>query len=65
VHRAVDDHESDPRMIVLGGWQNRSSFLKIDPSGATFTVLSDEDAEPSPAVAAHEPLTPQPRLPTS
>ena len=65
VHRAVDDLDSDPRMIVLGGWQHRSSFLRIDPSGATFSVMSDEDAEPSPAVAAHEPLTPQPRLPTS
>ena len=24
---------SDPRMIVLGGWQDRSSFLRIDPVG--------------------------------
>jgi UDP-2,3-diacylglucosamine hydrolase len=65
MHRAVDDSESDPRMIVLGGWQHRSSYLKIDPSGASFHVLSDEDAEPSPTAATLEPLPTQPRRPTS
>ena len=27
-----------PRMIVLGGWQYRSSYLKIDEAGASFHV---------------------------
>ena len=30
VHRAVDEAQTNPRMIVLGGWQARSSFLKVD-----------------------------------
>ena len=30
VHRAVDESRAEPRMIVLGGWQARSSFLKVD-----------------------------------
>ncbi len=38
VHRAVDDSQSSPRMIVLGGWQARSSFLKVDERGASFHV---------------------------
>ena len=28
VHRAVDEWQGVPRMIVLGGWQARSSYLK-------------------------------------
>jgi UDP-2,3-diacylglucosamine hydrolase len=30
-----------PRMIVLGGWQHRSSYLKIYESGASFHVIAD------------------------
>ena len=41
VHRPVDDQESDPRLVVLGGWQKRSSYLKIDDDGATFHVVED------------------------
>ncbi|AMV39645.1 UDP-2,3-diacylglucosamine diphosphatase [Planctomyces sp. SH-PL62] len=47
VHRPVDQ-PGRPRMIVLGGWQNRSSFLKIDPSGASFHIEErdpDDDAQ--------------------
>ena len=45
VHRALDDVSSDPRMIILGGWQKRSSYLMIDSSGAPFHVIADEQAE--------------------
>jgi UDP-2,3-diacylglucosamine hydrolase len=38
VHRPVDEVQNVPRLIVLGGWQARSSYLKIDESGATFHV---------------------------
>jgi UDP-2,3-diacylglucosamine hydrolase len=44
VHRAVDDTSSCPRMIILGGWQERSSYLMIDTTGASFHVLADEPA---------------------
>ncbi len=43
VHRAVDDSRNDPRLIVLGGWQARSSYLKVDERGATFHVIEDRD----------------------
>ena len=50
VHRTVDDAHARPRMIVLGGWQAaRSSFLKVDESGASFHVEHDRDL---PAAAA-------------
>ena len=49
VHRALDDVGSNPRMIVLGGWQERSSYLMIDPTGASFHVVADEQAESRPA----------------
>jgi UDP-2,3-diacylglucosamine hydrolase len=43
VHRAVDLSQSEPRMIVLGGWQARSSFLKVDERGASFHVEQNRD----------------------
>ena len=56
VHRAVDDLASNPRMIVLGGWQRGSSYLKIDPAGASFHVVADDylDSQ-SPAIVSREP----------
>ena len=47
VHRAVDEPADDgrPRMIVLGGWQHRSSFLKIDDQGVTYRVVPDPSTE--------------------
>jgi UDP-2,3-diacylglucosamine hydrolase len=53
VHRAVDDLRDDPRMIVLGGWQARSSFLKVDERGASFHVI--EDRNPQTAPKGHSP----------
>jgi UDP-2,3-diacylglucosamine hydrolase len=46
VHRPVDQPATEtrtgtPRMIVLGGWQYRTSYLKIDESGASFHVVPD------------------------
>jgi UDP-2,3-diacylglucosamine hydrolase len=38
VHRAVDEPLATPRMIVLGGWQARSSYLKVDERGASLHV---------------------------
>lgn len=43
VHRAVDESVDGVRMIVLGGWQHRSSYLRIDEAGASFSVLTDGD----------------------
>jgi UDP-2,3-diacylglucosamine hydrolase len=48
VHRAVDDRASDPRMIVLGGWQASSSFLKVDETGASFQVIDHRDPQGYP-----------------
>jgi len=52
VHRPVDEAETSPRLIVLGGWQDRSSYLRIDENGADFQVECDRAASP----AAAEPL---------
>jgi UDP-2,3-diacylglucosamine hydrolase len=59
VHRPVDETGGDPRLIVLGGWQHRSSYLKIDEVGATFHSAPDPAAERPPAVEAvrRSPLT--------
>jgi UDP-2,3-diacylglucosamine hydrolase len=66
VHRAVDDAASDPRMIVLGGWQERSSYLKIDSSGASFHVVADQHQEDwSPAVASQGSSSSAPSCPIS
>jgi UDP-2,3-diacylglucosamine hydrolase len=34
VHRPVDEAEDSPRLVVLGGWQHHSSYLRIDERGA-------------------------------
>jgi UDP-2,3-diacylglucosamine hydrolase len=41
VHCALEDTQSSPRLIVLGGWQRRAGSLKIDASGATFRIEYD------------------------
>jgi UDP-2,3-diacylglucosamine hydrolase len=56
VHRPVADRGTDPRMIVLGGWQHGSSYLRVDPSGASFHVLPGDDGEPFTASAAFDAL---------
>jgi len=66
VHRPVDDSAADPRMVVLGGWQERTSYLKIDSTGASFHVAADEQQENrTPAVVSREPSPSAPSCPTS
>jgi UDP-2,3-diacylglucosamine hydrolase len=38
VHRPVDEPQMIPRLVVLGGWQHRSSYLRIDETGVSFHV---------------------------
>jgi UDP-2,3-diacylglucosamine hydrolase len=57
VHRAVDDNGADPRMIVLGGWQTQSSFLRIDAAGASFHRIADDPTGDAPAPVAGMPAT--------
>jgi len=45
VHRAFDDGRSDPRLIVLGGWQRRSSYLQIDEGTVRFHVIDPKSPE--------------------
>ncbi len=52
VHRAVDEPDKSPRMIVLGGWQYRSSYLKVDASGAHFQVDEDLSHDTNPRLQA-------------
>jgi UDP-2,3-diacylglucosamine hydrolase len=48
IHTPLDDTSTDPRMIILGGWHRRSSYLKIDESsGATLIVEHDPPWEPA------------------
>jgi UDP-2,3-diacylglucosamine hydrolase len=42
VHTPLDDARSNPRLIVLGGWHTQSSYLKIDESGASLIVETDD-----------------------
>ncbi len=52
VHRPVDDAETTPRLVVLGGWQRDSSYLVIDEQGARFRVLHDGEQKECPGSAA-------------
>src|SRR5262249_19121010 len=66
VHRALDESSTDPRLIVLGGWQDRSSYLKIDPTGASFCVVSDlAEDDLHPAAVVPEPASAESRCPSS
>lgn len=65
VHRPLDDPAGDPRMIVVGGWQTRSSYLRIDPSGATFQVVDDGEPFPDLDPVSGDPIPVEPRSETS
>jgi UDP-2,3-diacylglucosamine hydrolase len=60
VHQPADDTFSDPRMVVLGGWQRRSSYLQIDEKGATLRIEHDHeqnqhhDKQPRQPSLAHD-----------
>ncbi|APW62886.1 UDP-2,3-diacylglucosamine diphosphatase [Paludisphaera borealis] len=60
VHRAIDE-PGPPRLIVLGGWQHRISFLKIDAAGASFTIESGgPDKSPAASGSSTSPSPHQP-----
>jgi UDP-2,3-diacylglucosamine hydrolase len=51
VHRPVDEAQAMPRLIVLGGWQHpRSSYLRIDATGASFHIERDTAENPAPTI---------------
>jgi UDP-2,3-diacylglucosamine hydrolase len=59
VHRALDEPESQtsPRMVVLGAWEARSSFLKVDEKGASFHIEhvgNHAAADPRPQAAPEQ-----------
>lgn len=41
VHRTIDETGTQPRMIVLGGWHEQCSYLKVDHTGAFLIVQPD------------------------
>jgi UDP-2,3-diacylglucosamine hydrolase len=57
VHRPVDESNAIPRLVVLGGWQRRSSFLTVDASGAKFHIEDDRSVDPGARLQAGS-LTP-------
>jgi UDP-2,3-diacylglucosamine hydrolase len=52
LHKVIDAEKSTPRFVVLGGWFQQSSYLRIDPSGASLIV------EPDPPHSSVEPSGP-------
>ncbi len=48
VHRPADLALTHPRVVVLGGWQHGSSFLKIDESGAHLHVDRERPSTSQP-----------------
>jgi len=40
IHQAVDERIGPARMIILGDWIRRASYLRIDEGGASFVVES-------------------------
>jgi UDP-2,3-diacylglucosamine hydrolase len=62
VHRAVDEPDADPRLIVLGGWQRRWSVLRIDGRGACFQISPDAPDPETFAAGADLPASTDSRL---
>jgi UDP-2,3-diacylglucosamine hydrolase len=42
VHTPLDAAESNPRLIVPGGWHEQSSYVRVDDSGALLVVETDD-----------------------
>jgi UDP-2,3-diacylglucosamine hydrolase len=42
VHTPLDAAESNPRLIVPGGWHEQSSYVRIDDSGVALLVETDD-----------------------
>ncbi len=43
IHMLHDDREGSPGLVVLGGWHERSSYLKVDCGEAILTVVEDDE----------------------
>jgi UDP-2,3-diacylglucosamine hydrolase len=41
IHTPLDDARTSPRLVILGGWHTRTSYLKIDDQGARLIVAHD------------------------
>lgn len=41
VHVSLDDAGGSPRLIVLGSWHHRASYLRVDGAGARLLIESD------------------------
>jgi UDP-2,3-diacylglucosamine hydrolase len=41
VHTPRDETTDGTRLVILGGWQERSSYLKIDETGARLVIEDD------------------------
>ncbi len=41
IHVVRDDAEGRPRMVVLGNWHDRASYLRVDHAGAVMVVEED------------------------
>lgn len=41
IHLAHDDQASDPRVIVLGGWHDRASHLRVSETGEAVLVVDE------------------------
>ena len=41
IHVTHDDRERSPRMILLGGWHEQSSYLRVDEESMELVVVDD------------------------
>lgn len=51
VHRVHDDRPARPRLIVLGGWHDRASYLRVDDCGVLLKEVADPDHAPGGSLA--------------
>jgi UDP-2,3-diacylglucosamine hydrolase len=42
IHLTHDDSDGKPRLIVLGGWHHRSSYIRVDESGHAVLVIVED-----------------------
>lgn len=47
VHTPVDDPTTRPRLIIIGGWHDRTCYLRLDENGATHVVEPAASAVPA------------------
>ncbi len=46
IHTPLDDREGVPRMVILGGWHRRASYLRIEGKSAELVFEDDPVYEP-------------------